>query len=234
MSLTAAPRPDLAAGAAEGGCGQACEDLRLPRPWRLALTAGWNLAESLGLPAAGYVVGTALGGQAAGMAAGTGVVWLTVAVRKLATRSVPGLLTISALVLTLQTALVITTGSTLVFLLQFPLANVALCVLFARTARTGEPLVAQLAAEVVGLRQPSSRHPGLDRFFQQATWLWAAIFAASAAGLAAALAVEPVNVVLLLVAAVTAGGAAAGAFLCLLWFVRVLRRCGLHVRFAQA
>jgi hypothetical protein len=37
------------------------------------------------------------------MLAATGVVWLTVAGRKVVTRSVPGLLTISALVLTLQT-----------------------------------------------------------------------------------------------------------------------------------
>jgi hypothetical protein len=234
MSPQSRPQRDLPAAPAEGGGGQPCEDLRLPRPWQLALTAGWNFAESLGLPAAGYVAGAALGGQAVGMAVATGVVWLTVAVRKVATRSVPGLLTISALVLTLQAALVITTGSTLIFLLQFPLANVALCVLFARTARTGQPLVAQLAAEVVGLRQPSARHPGLDRFFQGATWLWAAIFAASAAGLAAALAVAPVSLVLLLVAAVTVGGTAAGAFGSLVWFIRVLRRCGLHVRFTQA
>jgi hypothetical protein len=210
------------------------EDLELPGPWRLALTAGWNLAESLGLPVAGYLVGAALGGELVGMVAATGVVWLTVAVRKVATRSVPGLLAISALVLTVQTVLVIATGSTLFFLLQFPLANLALCVLFARTAPTRKPLVAQLAGEVVGLRLPSPHHPGLDRFFQKDTWLWAAIFAASTAGLAAAIAIAPASVVLLLATIVTVGGAAAGAVLSILWFVRVLRRFGLHVRFTQA
>jgi hypothetical protein len=234
MSLQPGSRPGLPADVRDDGCCPPREDLELPRPWRLALTAGWNLAESLGLPAAGYLVGAALGGQAAGMVAAAGVAWLTVAVRKAVTRSVPGLLAISALVLTLQTALVIATGSTLAFLLQFPLANLALCVLFARTARTREPLVAQLAAEVVGLRQPSSGHPGLDRFFQEATWLWAAIFAASTAGLAAAMAVSPASVVLLLATVVTVGGAAAGTVLSLLWFIRSLRRSGLHVRFVQA
>jgi hypothetical protein len=44
-------------------------------------------------------------------------------------------------------------------LLQFPLANLALCILFARTAPTGRPLVARLAAEVVALRQTSAAHP---------------------------------------------------------------------------
>jgi hypothetical protein len=234
MSQHRRPLPDLPAEIGEDARSAPRGELEMPRPGRLILTAGWNLAESLGLPAAGYLAGAALGGQAAGMVTATGVLWLTAAVRKVATHSVPGLLAISALVLTLQTALVIATGSTLVFLLQFPLANLALCVLFARTAPTRKPLVAQLATEVVGLRQPSSRHAGLDRFFQEATWLWAAIFAASAAGLAAAMAVASANVVLLLATTITVGGVAAGAFLSTVWFIRVLRRFGLHVRFIQA
>ena len=208
--------------------------LELPRPWRLALTAGWNLAESVGLPVAGYFAGAKLGGQGAGMATATAVIWLSVLVRKVATHAVPGLLMISALVLTLQTALVIGTGSVLLFLLQFPLANMALCVLFAWTANTRKPLVAQLAAEVVALRQPSSHHPGLHRFFQGATWLWAGIFAGSTVGLAVLMAVEPIKVFLLLTTIVTIGGAVAGTCLSVLWFLRVLRRSGLSVRFAQA
>jgi hypothetical protein len=209
------------------------EHLELPRPWRLMLTAGWNLAESLGLPVAGYFVGAKLGGRDAGMLAATAVVWLTVIGRKVITRSVPGLLTISALVLTLQTAVVIITGSMLFFLLQFPLANLGLCVLFARTAPTRKPLVAQLAAEVVALRHPS-HHPGLHRFFQGATWLWAGIFFASTVGLALLMAFEPVKVFLLLTTAVTIGGVIAGTGASAFWFVRVLRRFGLRVRFAQS
>ena len=207
------------------------EHLELPRPWRLMLTAGWNLAESLGIPVAGYFAGAALGGRNAGMIAATGVVWLTVIGRKVVTRSVPGLLTISALVLTLQTAVVLITGSVLFFLLQFPLANLGLCVLFARTAPTRKPLVAQLAAEVVALRHPS-HHLGLHRFFQGATWLWAGIFALSTLGLAAAMALEPVKAFMLLVTVVTLGGIVAGTGASALWFFRVLRRHGLHVRFA--
>jgi len=164
----------------------------------------------------------------------TAVVWLTVAMRKVVTRGVPGLLVISALVLTLQAALVIATGSVLLFLLQFPMANLVLCVLFARTASTRKPLVAQLAAEVVALRQPSAHDPGLDRFFRGATWLWAGIFAISAMGLAAGMVIEPVTVFLLLTTVVTIGGVVAGAFVSVLWFIRVLHSSGLHVRFSQA
>jgi hypothetical protein len=208
--------------------------LQLPAPARLALTAGWNLAESLGLPVLGYLVGERFGGQGSGMAAATVVIWLTAVARKLLTGCIPGLLLISGLVLTLQTVLVLATGSTLLFLLQFPVANLALCILFARTAPTGKPLVAQLAAEVVALRQPGAALPGLDRFFRGVTWLWAGIFAASAVGLAALLVVEPATVFLLLSTVVTVAGVAAGTVASVLWFIRMLRRGGLRVRFGQA
>jgi len=209
------------------------EHLELPRPTRLALTAGWNLAESLGIPVAAYFAGAAADGRNAGMVTATIAVWLTVAGRKIVTRSVPSLLTISALVFTLQTAVVIATGSMLFFLLQFPLANLGLCLLFARTAPTRKPLVAQLAAEVVALRQPSAHHAGLHRFFQGATWLWAGIFAVSTVGLGVLMAFEPVKVFLLLTTAVTIGGTVAGTLLSAFWFFRVLHRFGLRVRFAQ-
>ena len=208
--------------------------LELPRPWRLLLTVGWNLAESLGLPLVAYAVGDRLGGQGLGMAAAAGMVWLTAAARKVLAGSIPRLLVVSGLVLTLQAALVLATGSVLLFLLQFPLANLALCLLFARTAPTGKPLVAQLAAEVVALRQPSAAHPGLDRFFRGVTWLWAGIFAASTIGLVILLAVEPVPVFLLFTTVVTVAGVAAGTVLSVLWFVRVLRHCDLRVRFGPA
>jgi len=209
-------------------------DVELPAAARLALTAGWNLAESLGLPLVAYAVGERLGGQGLGMAAAAGMVWLTAALRKVLTGSIPGLLVISGLVLTLQAVLVLATGSVLLFLLQFPMANLALCILFARTAPTGRPLVAQLAAEVVALRQPSAAHPGLDRFFRGVTWLWAGIFAASAIGVAVLLAVEPVRVFLPVTTVVTVAGVAAGTLLSVLWFIQMLRRCGLRVRFGQA
>lgn len=225
-------RPELPSATGAAGSSPPTAHLELPRPWRLMLTAGWNLAESLGFPFVAYLAGAKLGGQDAGMVAAAAVVWFTVAVRQVATRSVPGLLLISALVLTLQTVLVVATGSVLIFLLQFPLANLALCILFARTAPTRKPLVARLAAEVVALRQPSSPHPGVDRFFQGATWLWAGIFAASTVGLAVLMAVVPASVFLLLTTAVTVGGVVAGTVLSALWFIRVLRRCGLRVRFA--
>lgn len=207
--------------------------MELPRPGRLVLSVVASLAESLGLPAAGYVAGLALGGQNAAMLAATAVVWLTAAVRKAVTRKVPSMLIISGAVFTLQTALVVGTGSQLFFLLQFPLANLALCVMFARTAPTSKPLVARLAAEVISLRQPMAGHAGLDAFFRDATWLWAGVFAALTVGLAVLMVSEPASVFLLLTAAVTIGGVMIGIGLSAVWFLRAVRRTGLRVRLAQ-
>ncbi len=209
-------------------------DLELPRPHRVALSALLSLAESFGLPITAYLVGSALVGHAGGMIAATAVIWLTAAIRKVTTRTVPGLLIISAFVFTLQTVLVIATGSELFFLLQFPLANLVLAILFARTAPTHKPLVAQLASEVVALRQPSERHSALDTFFRQTTWLWAAIFAATTVGLGVLLAIEPAGAFLLLTSAITVGGVATGTVASILWFVRAMRRFGLRVRFVAA
>ena len=234
MRLRARVRHDRSAGVRVADVPLAAGDLELPAPAWLALTAGWNFAESLGLPLVAYVVGERLGGQGLGMAAATAVVWLTAAVRKVLAGSVPSLLVISGLVLTLQTVLLLATGSVLLFLLQSPVANLALCALFARTAPTGRPLVAKLAAEVVALRQPSAAHPGLESFFRGVTWLWAGIFAATAIGLAIVLAVEPASVFLLFTTVVTIAGVAAGTVLSVLWFIRMARRCGLRVRFRQA
>src|SRR6266705_3503013 len=180
------------------------DHVEFPRPLRLLATIAWSLTESAGLP-----------------------------IGALATGSVPSLLTITAVVLTLQTAMVLATGQLWIYLLQFPAANLVMSFLFARTARGPRPLVARLAAEVGALRQPARHHPGLHRFFQGATWLWAGIFFVTTVGLAVLMTTETVKVFLLLTTAVTIGGVVAGTFLSALWFVRVLRRFGLRVRFAQ-
>jgi hypothetical protein len=208
-------------------------DLEVPRPLRLILTAGWNLTESVGLPVAAYAAAAWAGGRDAGMVAGLVAIWVTAVIRKVVTGSVPSLLTITAIELTVQAAVVLATGALWLFLLQFPLANLAMCLLFARTAGGPDPLVARLAAEVVALRQPATRHPGLHRFFQGATWLWAGIFLLLTAALAVLMVTEPVNVFLLLTTAVTVALVVAGTGASVLWFLSVLRRLGLRLRFAQ-
>jgi len=209
------------------------DHLEFPRPLRLLWTITWNLIESAGLPIGALAVGAWLYGRDAGLLAGLAATWLTALIRKIATGSVPSLLMITAVVLTLQTAMVLATGQLWIYLLQFPAANLVMCVLFARTARGQHPLVAKLAAEVVALRHPAD-HPGLHRFFQGATWLWAGIFLLLTAGLGVLMVTEPLKTFIGLSTAVTIGLTVAGIGVSILWFWSVLRRFGLRLRFAAA
>ena len=126
------------------------------------------------------------------------------------------------------------TGELWLFLLQFPLPNLCMCVLFARTARGPNPIVARLAAEMVALRQPATRHPGLHRFFQVATWLWAGIFLLLTASLSVLMMTEPTGIFLMLSTVATAALVVIGTGASTLWFLSVLRRLGLNLRFAPA
>ena len=209
-----------------------CEHLELPHPRRLLWTAAWNMAESVGLPFGVYVVVTDVVSPDAGLLAGLIVVWLLIAIRKLVSGCVSSLLMISAVVLTIQTAVALTTGYMWMFQLQFPLANLAMCGVFARTAPTHKPLVAQLATEVVALKQP--HHPELHRFFQGATWFWAALFLLLTLGMAVMMVTEPFKLFMLVSTAATLGLTVVGAGVCVIWFFAVVRRLGLRLRFAAA
>jgi len=210
------------------------ECLELPRPLPLLRTAGWNLAESFGLPVAGFVVGTWLGGRETGLWAMLAVIWVTAGVRKLLTGSVPSLVTISMVVLTVQTLAAIATGNLWIFLLHFPVANLGLCVLFARTARGHSPIAARLAAEVIGLRCPAVHQPRLHGFFQHVTVLWAGIFLALAISLGALLGTVPLATYVPLWAATTIVLIAAGIAASVLWLRSVLRRLRIGFRFASS
>ena len=222
------------AGSVSAAHARTADDLEVPRPLRLILIAGWSLAESAGLPVAAYASAVWIYGRDGGLVAALAAIWLTAVIRKVATGSVPSLLMISAVVFTLQTAVVLATDEVWLFLLQFPLANLCMCVLFARTAGGPNPLVARLAAEVVALRQPVVPHPGLHRFFQGATWLWAAIFLLLTVGLAVLMLTEPTGIFLMLSSAATAALVVAGTGASTLWFLSVLRGLGLRLRFASA
>ena len=199
---------------------------------QLLRTAGWNLAESFGLPTVGYALAAWLAGRDAGLWAMLAAIWVTAVIRKLATGSVPGLVMISMVVLTVQTVAAIVTGSLWIFLVHFPLANLGLCLLFARTARGHSPIAAQLAAEVIGLRCPPIHQPRLHSFFQHVTVLWAGVFLLLAVTLGALLATVPVGIYVPVWAVTTVTLIAVGIGASAMWLRSVLRRLSIGFRFA--
>ncbi len=208
------------------------ECLELPRPVRLMRTAGVNLAESFGLPTGAYVLAAAFAGRDAGLWAMLAVIWLTAAARKVLTRSVPGLVMISLIVLTIQTVAAIATGNLLIFLVHFPVANLCLCLLFAWTARGNNPIAARLAAQVIGLHCPAVHQPRLSGFFRHVTVLWAGVFLLLAVSLGILLATIPVGTYVPVWAVTTVGLIAAGIGVSVLWLRSVLHKHGIEFRFA--
>lgn len=226
--------PDLdQRAAASGGRAAASPDcLELPRPRALLRTVGWNIAESFGLPTGGYALAAWLAGRDAGLWAMLAAIWLTAVIRKLATGSVPGLVMISLVVLTVQTLAAIITGNLWIFLLHFPLANFGLCLLFARTARGHSPIAARLAAEVIGLRCPAVHQQRMHRFFQNVTVLWGGVFLLLAACLGALLATVPLATYVPVWAATTVALIALGIGVSTVWLRSVTRSLGIGFRFA--
>jgi hypothetical protein len=208
------------------------ECLEVARPWPLLRTAAWGLAEAAGLPVAAYLVVSAFAGPAAGVIASLSVVWLTVLIRKLASGKVPGLLMISALMLCVQAMLVLATGQVWIYLLQFPVAKLILSVLFAKSARTAEPLVARMATELASIRHSGVNSPALHHFFKRNTWLWAGVFGMLAAGFAGLVATEPITQFLIISTVSTATLVSSAAAVSALWFRTVLKRNGLRLSFA--
>jgi hypothetical protein len=208
------------------------ECLELPRPLGLLRSVGWNLSEAFGLPTIGYVLGTAFGGRDAGLWAVLGAIWLTAAVRLILTGSVPSLVLISLAVLTVQTATSIATGNLFIFLIHFPLANLALCIVFARTARGSSPIAAELAGEVIGLRYPKKHESKLHGFFQRVTWLWAADFLLLAIILGVLLIFVPVGIYVPIWLVTTIVLIGAGIAVSVLWLRSTLRQHGIKFQFA--
>ena len=220
--------------AATPGDGDAAspECLELPRPTALLRTVGWNIAESFGLPTGAYALAGSLWGRDAGLWAMLGAIWLTAVIRKLVTGSVPGLVAISLIVLTVQTLAAIITGNLWIFLLHFPLANLALCLLFVRTARGRSPIAARLAAEVIGLRCPIVHQQRMHRFFQNVTVLWGGVFLLLAVSLGALLATVPLTTYVPVWAVTTITLIALGIGASTLWLRSVTRSLGIGFRFA--
>jgi hypothetical protein len=161
-----------------------------------------------------------------------GVIWFTAIVRKIFTGSVPGLVAISLIVLTVQTLAAIITGNLWIFLLHFPLANLALCLLFARTARGHSPIAARLAAEVIGLRCPAIHQQRLHRFFQNVTVLWGGVFLLLAISLGALLATVPIATYIPVWAVTTVTLITLGIGVSTVWLRSVTRKLGIGFRFA--
>lgn len=209
------------------------QQIALPRPGVLALSAAIHLTESFGLPLAVFAGVNALAGERPGLLAGLGCAWATVAARRIFSGQIPGLLIISTLLLSVQTVVAFTTGEAWIYLLQPAIAKLLLSGLFVRSARTTEPLVGQLAREVCALPETLTGHVDLRTFFRKITLLWAGIFGVLGTAMVAMSVTQSVADFLLTSTVATVGLVLAGALGSFIAFRRCTRGLGLRLHFAR-
>jgi hypothetical protein len=112
-----------------------------------------------------------------------GLAWCYSAVgrRLLGRRSVPGLLVLGCLGMTVRTVIYLLSGSAFVYFLQPILRTLVTGATFALSVVIGRPLIARFACDFCPLDPDVQARPAIVQLFRRLTYLWAAVNAAAAA-----------------------------------------------------
>jgi hypothetical protein len=113
-------------------------------------------------------------GLVAGLSAVLGWCVLTVGVRWISGRRLPGTLVLCAGMLCTRACVALILSSALVYLLQPVAGSIVMAVLFLGSAALGRPITIRLARDFVALPAHLFHHPGVRRMFTQVALLWGA------------------------------------------------------------
>lgn len=103
-----------------------------------------------------------------------GLLWSygAIARRLLTRRSVPAVLVLGAIALTVRTVLAMASGSIVVYFLQPTLGTVATAGAFLVSVRAGRPMAQRLAADFFPLPEHVLARPWVQRFFDRISIVW--------------------------------------------------------------
>jgi uncharacterized membrane protein len=102
-------------------------------------------------------------------------------VRRYAMRSsVPPILFLSTVALTVRTAITLASGSTFIYFFQPILGTLAMAFVFLGSVAIGKPLIGKLATDFWPLEPEVAAHPEVLRLFRGLTYLWAGVNLATA------------------------------------------------------
>ncbi len=111
-------------------------------------------------------------GLVAGLSAVLGWCVLTVGVRWLSGRQLPGTLVLCAGMLCARATVALVLSSALVYLLQPVVGSIVMAALFLGSAAIGRPITMRLARDFVALPAHLFHHHGVRRMFTQVAQLW--------------------------------------------------------------
>jgi intracellular septation protein A len=206
----------------------------LPSFWVLVWGGGRHLLESALIPAALFYLLLSVVSFDSGLFAALS--WsITVIICRLVLRKpVPTVLLLTTTLLVARTVLGLLTGSVFLYFLQPTLQNFLISSLFMVSALLDKPLLARLAGEFCAFPTTLSGHPGMRRFFQRVSLLWALVFAINGAGTLVMLAKATVGNFLMVSTAGSYTLVGLGILLSLYWFRRSLRGQGIVLRMGHA
>jgi hypothetical protein len=150
--------------------------------------------------------------------------------RLLLRKPVPAVLLLTTTLLVARTVLGLVTGSVFLYFLQPTLQNFLISSLFLVSAPLDRPFLARLAGDFCAFPATLSGHPGMRRFFQRVSLLWALVFAINGAGTLVMLAKATVGNFLMVSTAGSYTLVSLAILLSLYWFRRSLRDQGIELR----
>lgn len=225
--------PDVAIVAADEPAPADASVVRLPSVKQCASRAGRHIVEGALIPAVTFYA----------VLEGIGLRWALIAcllwayaiigVRVARRTRVPGVLLLSAGLITARTGIALAANSTFVYFLQPSVGNICIAVLFLASLLPGKPLVRRLADDFCSFPASLDARPRVASFFSRLTILWAVICAANGVVTLLLLLHQSIGVMLAFRPIVSYGLIAGGTVLSYLWFRRTLRSEGLRIVFGR-
>jgi uncharacterized membrane protein len=224
---------EQAADAPDRDVGEEARLIRLPSVRHLAGKAGSHLIEAVIVPAVTFYAVLRLIDLRWALLAALLWSYVVIGVRMTRRARVPGLLIVSAVLMTARTGIAFAANSSFVYFLQPSLANFGIAVLFLASLVPGRPLTRRLADDFCMLPGSLDRRPRCAQFFTRLTLLWAFVCAANGAAALLLLLHASLGSFLALRPVVSYSLIVAGIALSFAWFRRTLRAEGLVIVFGH-
>lgn len=208
--------------------------LHLPSPLASVRHSLPTLLEGVVGPFVVFYLVLLLWGFRGALIAGLGWSYAALATRVVRRQRPSATLLIGSALLTIRTAISYITGSALVYFAQPTAGTCAIALLFLGSALARRPLVERLARDYCPLDAQVVARPAVRRFFVQVSLLWAFVLLSNVGFVLWLLLTTSLHAFVVERAAVSSLLTVSGIALSVVWFVRVMRRDGVTVRFATS
>jgi hypothetical protein len=208
--------------------------LHLPSPKAFVRHALPGLIESTIGPAAVFYIVLVTAGFKGAIVAALCWSYLAFGRRIIRRERVPGLLVLGISLITLRTVVSFATGSSFIYFAQPTIGTALVAVLFLASVIARKPLAERLAHDFCPLDPDMLARPFLRKFFLRVSLLWCAVLAVNAGFVMWLLVESSLRAFVVERMVVSTSLTLAGIALSTLWFLRVMRRAGVTVRWSRA